>query len=282
MPVNSVAENVLGTIGTICWTAQLVPQVWKSYRSKSTEGLSPWMVLLWSISAVFLGVYVIVQDLNIPLIIQPQLFGALCLASWSQCQCYGNKQSFKACIIMFLGMATFLGGFETAMIFAVKPSYEHGNDRPTMFFGIAASVLLTIGFIPQYHEIWKHCEVIGLSITFMAIDFFGGVFSNLSLVFKPEFDVVAGVAYSLIIVLDLVVILAALILNPRARRQRRREALLSDAETGDSRDLADGHQTTTAPSEAETAVVVHGTGQPDEPKPVAGGDLHEKRAGDGG
>ena len=30
--------------GTICWTAQLVPQIWKSFRSKSTEGLSDWLV----------------------------------------------------------------------------------------------------------------------------------------------------------------------------------------------------------------------------------------------
>ncbi|GBE86623.1 hypothetical protein SCP_0905020 [Sparassis crispa] len=56
MPVNTVAENVLGTIGAICWTVQLVPQIWKSWRTKSTEGLSDWFILMWSIGAVFLGV----------------------------------------------------------------------------------------------------------------------------------------------------------------------------------------------------------------------------------
>ena len=34
----------------------------------------------------------------------------------------------------------------------------------------------------------------------MAIDLLGGVFSDLSLVFKPKFDVIAGVAYSLVVV----------------------------------------------------------------------------------
>ena len=34
----------------------------------------------------------------------------------------------------------------------------------------------------------------------MAIDCLGGVFSTLSLVFKEEFDVIAGVTYSLVIV----------------------------------------------------------------------------------
>lgn len=76
----------------------------------------------------------------------------------------------------------------------------------------------------------------------MAIDLLGGVFSDLSLVFKPKFDVIAGVAYSLVVVctlsaqlctfqyidcdqrsqvLDGVVILLALILNPLAARRRR-------------------------------------------------------------
>lgn len=40
--------------------------------------------LVWGLSGAFLGVYVIVQDLNIPLIVQPQSFGVLSLFSWAQ------------------------------------------------------------------------------------------------------------------------------------------------------------------------------------------------------
>ena len=36
----------------------------------------------------------------------------------------------------------------------------------------------------------------------MFIDMMGGVFSVLSLVFKTEFDVIAGVTYSLVVVSD--------------------------------------------------------------------------------
>ena len=39
---------------------------------------------LWGLSGAFLGVYVVVQNLNIPLILQPQLFGILCMISWAQ------------------------------------------------------------------------------------------------------------------------------------------------------------------------------------------------------
>lgn len=40
--------------------------------------------LLWGISGAFLGVYVVVQDLNVPLIVQPQVLSFLSLVSWAQ------------------------------------------------------------------------------------------------------------------------------------------------------------------------------------------------------
>src|SRR6267142_125416 len=53
---------------------------------------------------------------------------------------------------------------------------------------------------PQYYEIHKYRAVLGISLTFMAIDLLGGIFSLLSLVFKRQFDVLAAVAYSLFVV----------------------------------------------------------------------------------
>ena len=53
---------------------------------------------------------------------------------------------------------------------------------------------------PQYYEIYKYKEVIGVSLMFMFVDMMGGVFSDLSLAFKDRFDIVAGIAYSLVVV----------------------------------------------------------------------------------
>jgi hypothetical protein len=39
---------------------------------------------LWGASGTFLGVYNIVQDLNVPLIVQPQVLSFLSLLSWAQ------------------------------------------------------------------------------------------------------------------------------------------------------------------------------------------------------
>jgi hypothetical protein len=52
---------------------------------------------------------------------------------------------------------------------------------------------------PQYWEIYKRKEVVGLSMVFMAVDISGGVFSILSLAFKENFDVFASVTYATVI-----------------------------------------------------------------------------------
>ncbi|KAJ3768280.1 PQ loop repeat-domain-containing protein [Lentinula raphanica] len=226
MPVNSVAENVFGTVGTVCWSIQLVPQLWKSYHEKDTTGLSEWMILSWSIAGAFLGTYSIVKNLNIPLILQPQLFSALTMASWAQCQFYGRKRSLSTSLVLFLCGCAILGGFELGTVYAVRPAFSHGDrsgSEGIEFFGIMSTVLITLSFVPQYYEIYKRREVIGISIWFMAVDLLG-VFSDLSLVFKSgDFDIVAAVTYSLVIVMDGIVILAAWILNPRAKRRLRME-----------------------------------------------------------
>ncbi|KAI0369152.1 PQ-loop-domain-containing protein [Pilatotrama ljubarskyi] len=224
MTANAAAENALGTIGTICWTVQLLPQVWKSWRTKSTEGLSEWLVLLWGFSGVTFAVYAIVQDLNIPLILQPHLFGTLSYISWAQatCQHYGRKRSKAASLAMYAAVMALSAGFEVGMIFAVKPAYRSGNVRPVQFFGIFSSVLIAVALLPQYWEIYKHKEVVGISIVFMLVDMLGGIFSDLSLAFKQSFDVVASVTYSLVVVMDAIVVICALILNPIARRRRKR------------------------------------------------------------
>lgn len=53
---------------------------------------------------------------------------------------------------------------------------------------------------PQYYEIYKRGEVVGISIPFMTIDMLGGVFNDLSLAFKAQFNVIASITYSLVVV----------------------------------------------------------------------------------
>ncbi|KAF7308167.1 hypothetical protein HMN09_00664500 [Mycena chlorophos] len=251
MPANAVAENVLGTIGTIFWSIQLVPQIWKSYKSKSTEGLSHWLVLIWGGSIVFFGPYTIIQDLNIPLILQPQLFGALSLISWGQCQYYAHpnylaanaesdssmrarRSARRRAILLTLLAMLLVGAFQLALVFGIRPAYRRGEEpanRAVQFLGIVSPVIIALGLIPQYLEIYRLKEVRGISIAFMVVDALGGAFSDLSLAFRAgSFDILASITYTLVVVLDGAIILSALILNPRAEKRRRRAGADSDAE----------------------------------------------------
>ncbi|KZV64817.1 hypothetical protein PENSPDRAFT_155926 [Peniophora sp. CONT] len=181
MPTNHVAENVFGTIGTICWTLQIIPQLWKSWRSKSTEGLSASLVLIWGLSGVFLGTYAVVQNLNIPLIVQPQLFGALCMVSWIQCMHYGYKKSSRWCAAVLISLLVVSGAVEVGLVYAVRTPYERGEDgakRATQFFGIISSIMIAAGLLPQYYDIYKRREVVGLSLLFISVDMAGGMCRN--------------------------------------------------------------------------------------------------------
>lgn len=93
----------------------------------------------------------ITQNLNIPLIVQPQLFSFLSLLSWGQvraihscilsnytrltrdsrrqCMYYGKKRSFTVSMSLLLGSMAILGGFEAGMVFAIK--VPHSLDLPS-------------------------------------------------------------------------------------------------------------------------------------------------------
>jgi len=238
MIVNYTAENVLATIGTVLWTGQLIPQVWKSYRSKTTDGLSSWLMFMWATSAIFLGIYVIVQNINIPLIVQPQSFGALASLSWVQCLYYEKKFTGRTCVIIYVLYLAVFGGFEAGVTYAVRAGVSSGNSRPLDFIGIFGAIGIIGGFVPQFWEIYTRREVVGISLVFMTIDMTGGVFNALSLVFKEKFDVVAALSFIGVAVFDAVILLCAAILNPLARRRRAREQAAAegtaplDVETG--------------------------------------------------
>ena len=73
-------------------------------------------------SSPFLGVYAIVQDLSVPIILQPQSFGLLSSISVAQCMYYGQKRSKSVCIAFVLAFAVIMAGFEVGMVYAVRVS----------------------------------------------------------------------------------------------------------------------------------------------------------------
>ncbi|GAA5929237.1 hypothetical protein JCM10213_005019, partial [Rhodosporidiobolus nylandii] len=178
--------------------------------------------LSWVISGASLGIYAITQNINVPIMVQPHLYGSVCAFICCQILHYDRGwRWYSAYIGAFSAYAVVCAGFEVGMVFACRAGERAGNSGGTMTFGIISDVMLAAGFFPQFYEIWKLKEVVGLSYIFLAMDSAGGIFSILSLAFKDEpIDVIALIGYLVIVAFEALVVVVTLILNPRARKQR--------------------------------------------------------------
>lgn len=159
-----VAATVLGTIGTVLWCVQLFPQIWTNWRTKSTDGLPGSMMFLWALYGVPFGTYAVVQNFNVPIQVQPQVFMTLCLASWAQTRVYSRGWRPWPTALLALAIAAVFGGVEAALILTIRPIYRAGNETPVLVIGIVAAVLLAVGLLSPYGELWKRRgRVIGIN-----------------------------------------------------------------------------------------------------------------------
>ncbi|BGP25596.1 cystinosin/ERS1p repeat protein [Rhodotorula toruloides] len=221
---NTALENVFGTLGAVCWSLQLVPQIWKSWRKKDTAGLSTGMMLIWFKSGVWLGAYCYTSGLSVPLVVQPQAFCLFSAIAWAQCLVYDKKwKAWKATSVAVF-ICALAAGIETALIFGTKALQDRGNNKMNQALGIIAAVFIIAGLLPQYWEVYKYRAVIGISLVFLLVDLLGGVFSFLSLIWTPPpFDVLACVSYSGVVALEVGIFVLAAILNPGYWRRKREE-----------------------------------------------------------
>ncbi|RAL02074.1 PQ-loop repeat-containing protein [Aspergillus ibericus CBS 121593] len=218
----TVASNVLGTIGTVLWCIQLIPQIWYNWRRKKTDGFPPLMMLLWASCAVPMGAYMILQEVNIPLQIQPQIFGFFSLLSWGQIMYYNHGYSCLKATLLVFGTAVLFGGIETLLILTLRILYNKGVTRPDLVVGVVAAILLASGLVPPYFELWKRDgRVVGFNWIFLSIDTLGGLFSLFALAAQGSFDILGGIMYILVIVLEAGIYASHIIWRIRYRAVRK-------------------------------------------------------------
>ncbi|KAI9926336.1 hypothetical protein ASPWEDRAFT_32251 [Aspergillus wentii DTO 134E9] len=196
-----IAANVLGTIGAVCWSVQLIPQIIVNYRRHNTEGLQPSMMLLWATAGVPLGVYNIVEEFNVALRIQPQILTFLSLVTWAQCFYYGKKRSLMACITAVVPLLITLGGIEVGLIYALQAAKDRDIQWPIILMAVLSACLLAAGVLRHYWDIYVHHTVRGISFIFIAIDAAGDLFSLVSVLFEPSIDILGMVIYGTELVL---------------------------------------------------------------------------------
>lgn len=204
--VNNKAATVLGTIGTVLWCIQLIPQIVRNYRHKNCEGLPPLMMFLWAASGVPFGVYFIIKKANLPVQIQPHIFMLFATITWAQCLYYPPIQwPRKKLIILVSAVCVLFAGIEIALVFPLRIVYNNGTEWPTTFIGAIAAVLLAVGLIPPYFEIKQHHgEVVGINFIFLGMDSAGALFSIFSLVAQGgKMDIMGIVLYCIVVSMEL-------------------------------------------------------------------------------
>lgn len=202
--VNKVAENVLGTIGTVLWCIQLVPQIVRNYKVKDCTGVPPLMMFLWCACGVPFLIYFNATDASVPLKIQPVLFTFFCLLSWIQTLYYPpvqlSKRKLSLYVVSFLLVAV---GCQVGFILWLRPLYRRGIEWPMLIIGIAASILLVLGLVPPYFEMAKRKgRVVGINFVFLGMDASGALFSLLSVV-VGNMDAMSLVLYALVLAMEL-------------------------------------------------------------------------------
>ncbi|EXA39534.1 hypothetical protein FOQG_05410 [Fusarium oxysporum f. sp. raphani 54005] len=191
-----VAANILGTLGAVCWSIQLIPQIIVNYRRHNATGLQPSMMMLWAWAGVPLGVYNIVKEFNIALRIQPQILTLLSLVTWIQCYYYERKWSVYRSLLVVVPIAAVMGGIQASLIIALRIAKSRSLEWPLILMASLSAALLAAGVLTHYWDIWKHRTVRGISFLFVAIDAAGDVFSLVSVFFQPELDVLGIVIYA--------------------------------------------------------------------------------------
>lgn len=103
-----------------------------------------------------------------------------------------------------------------------KPLYLRGHETPIFIIGIIAAILLALGLLPPYGEMYKrHGRVVGINWIFLAMDWSGAFFSLMAVVTQNTFDVLGGVLYIICALLELGIFGSHLIWLARTRKLRK-------------------------------------------------------------
>jgi hypothetical protein len=104
----------------------------------------------------------------------------------------------------------------------VQGPYSRGLTWPVTFLGVLAAVLLAVGLVFPYIEMWKNKgRVVGISFRFLAIDFAGALFSLLALTVQNTFDRLGGASYITVMILEIGIVLGHLSWLWRSRKVRK-------------------------------------------------------------
>ncbi|KAF9933986.1 hypothetical protein FBU30_003704 [Linnemannia zychae] len=99
-----------------------------------------------------------------------------------------------------------MAAIQVGAIYATRSGIDRNVPGAVEAAGIIPIVLLVLGFVPQYIDIYRDRSVVGVSMVFIAADASGAVFSIISLIFRTEFDLLATLNYCAVLVCDFIIV----------------------------------------------------------------------------
>ncbi|KAH3673656.1 hypothetical protein WICMUC_003559 [Wickerhamomyces mucosus] len=239
--ISEKASTALGTVGTVCWCIQLIPQIYFNFKRKNCEGFPPIFMFLWALCGIPFSIYFVSTRANLAVQIQPQLFLLFCLTAFIQSLYYPPVQMSKKKIVVILLTFIICGvGAEVGFILWLRKLYDEGTKWPTLIFGISASVILALGLVPPYFELARrNGRVVGINFLFLLVDFSGAFFSMLAVVFG-NMDVMGIILYCICMTMEAGIFLSQIIWWLRFRAFNKD----ADLEKNDERQTSIGNQDT--------------------------------------
>lgn len=183
-----------------------------------------------------MAIFLVSEDSNIALCIQPHLFGFFCFIVYLQVMYYPPIERSKKDILWRGGLfLLFQIAIEVGCIIPFRRLHSRGVTWPILMFGIIANVVLIIGLIPPYFELWKrNGRVIGINFGFLSMDIAGAVFSLLSLITaKGKLDIMGCVIYSVVGCMELGIMVSHLVWMVRFRGRHQDDELEEDVDNDD-------------------------------------------------
>lgn len=159
------------------------------------------MYASWAFAGIPLGTYNLVLNLNVALQVQPHILIFLSLVTWGQCKYYGDRWSAAPILALLLTMGSLIGAIEAGLYFGLREARRKGLQWPLILMAALAALLLAIGVLRYYWEIYKNRSVIGISFMFVLLDAMGDLVSILALLFSRSIDITGMVIYSVELVL---------------------------------------------------------------------------------
>lgn len=98
----------------------------------------------------------------------------------------------------------FVSFVRIAINITTQPSYRRGVTAPMYVIAIFSQALYVLGLVPPYIELWRRKgRVIGFSWIFFGIDIAGAFFSLLALVAQHSFDLMGGLCYIFVLIMEI-------------------------------------------------------------------------------